>query len=350
MFQRSEYSKLSKVLHHLALSNQIIPEFLLDLEYFLFKKKIVKNQNKKHVFVCGLPRSGTTILMKSLYETDKFASLTYRDMPFILCPNLWKNISKRIKKKELKKRIHADDIEIDIDSPEALEEVFWKNKIYKEYTSSKKIFYHDVDNFTISEFQKFVSLVLLKYEKNLYLSKNNNNIFRLQSIFKAFPQSIIIVPFRNPLNHASSLLKLHKLFLKIQKKDSFITTYMRYLGHHEFGETILEYEFSDNLNKFDKMTLDYWLNLWIETYKFLKQDKFRANKNLIYIDYDYFCDNPKKVLNYIYRKVDLNISAEKNLLKQNRNIYSIKDFKNELKIKSFDVYNQLKDISMRNFT
>ena len=98
MFKGNEYSKLSKILHHLVLSNQIIPEFLLDLEYFFFKKKIIKSQNKKHVFVCGLPRSGTTILMKSLYETGKFASLTYRDMPFILCPNIWKNISKRIKK------------------------------------------------------------------------------------------------------------------------------------------------------------------------------------------------------------------------------------------------------------
>ena len=350
MFKGNEYSKLSKILHHLVLSNQIIPEFLLDLEYFFFKKKIIKSQNKKHVFVCGLPRSGTTILMKSLYETGKFASLTYRDMPFILCPNIWKNISKRIKKEKSKIRIHADDIEIDIDSPEALEEVFWKSKIYKEYTSAKKIFYHDVDNFTISEFQKFVSLVLLKYEKNLYLSKNNNNIFRLQSIFKAFPQSIIIVPFRNPLYHASSLLKLHKLFLEIQKKDSFVTTYMRYLGHHEFGETILEYEFSDHLNKFDKMKLDYWLNLWIETYKFLKQDNLRINKNLIYLDYDYFCDNPKKVLNYICQKIDSDISIKKDIMKKNRNIYTMSDFNNELKIKSFDVYNQLKDISMEKFT
>ena len=34
MFKGNEYSKLSKILHHLVLSNQIIPEFLLDLEYF----------------------------------------------------------------------------------------------------------------------------------------------------------------------------------------------------------------------------------------------------------------------------------------------------------------------------
>ena len=74
MFKGNEYSKLSKILHHLVLSNQIIPEFLLDLEYFFFKKKIIKSQNKKHVFVCGLPRSGTTILMKSLYENDRVSS------------------------------------------------------------------------------------------------------------------------------------------------------------------------------------------------------------------------------------------------------------------------------------
>ena len=37
-------------------------------------------------------------------------------------------------------------------------------------------------------------------------------------------------------------------------------------------------------------------------------------------------------------------------MKKNRNIYTMSDFNNELKIKSFDIYNQLKDISMEKFT
>ena len=103
--------------------------------------------------MCGLPRSGTTILMKSLYETGKFASLTYRDMPFYFMSKYMEEYIKENKKKEKSKiRIHADDIEIDIDSPEALEEVFGKAKFIRN-TLVQKIFYHDVDNFTTANFK-----------------------------------------------------------------------------------------------------------------------------------------------------------------------------------------------------
>ena len=42
-----------------------------------------------HVFVTGMARSGTTILLQALHDTGKFASLTYADMPIVLSPNLW---------------------------------------------------------------------------------------------------------------------------------------------------------------------------------------------------------------------------------------------------------------------
>ena len=131
MFKNKDYSFLSKLLHHLALGNKYIPEFLHDIELMAFKKKIEINDLKPHIFVCGLPRSGTTILMKTLYETNEFASLTYRDMPFVVLPNIWSKISNKIKANKLKERIHEDNISINIDSPEALEEVFWKTKLEK---------------------------------------------------------------------------------------------------------------------------------------------------------------------------------------------------------------------------
>ena len=40
-----------------------------------------------------MARSGSTILLNSIYKTDIFASLTYADMPFVLAPNLWSKIS-----------------------------------------------------------------------------------------------------------------------------------------------------------------------------------------------------------------------------------------------------------------
>ena len=153
MLKNKDYSFLSKILHHLALGNNFIPEMLHDIELTIFKKKLELINLKPHIFVCGLPRSGTTILMRSLYETKQFASLTYRDMPFILSPNLWsKIIGHKIKSYPSKERAHGDNILINIDSPEALDEIFWRVKLKNNYVHADKLVIHDVNNEIIKEF------------------------------------------------------------------------------------------------------------------------------------------------------------------------------------------------------
>ena len=110
MSLNKNYSFLSKTLHHLVLGSNVISEMLYDIEMAIFKKKLDKNNSRSHIFVCGLPRSGTTILMNALYKTDQFASLTYRDMPFVISPNLWSKISDRnIKSMPAKERLHGDN-------------------------------------------------------------------------------------------------------------------------------------------------------------------------------------------------------------------------------------------------
>ena len=52
----------------------------------------------------------------------------------------------------------------------------------------------------------YINLILHKNKKNLYISKNNNNYKRIELINSAFPNSKIIIPFRNPIQHAYSLL------------------------------------------------------------------------------------------------------------------------------------------------
>ena len=106
--------------------------------------------------------------MNALYKTDQFASLTYRDMPFVISPNLWSKISDRnIKSMPAKERLHGDNIKVNIDSPEALEEVFWRVKLKKEYIHSNKLIIHAADEETINEYKNFVSLILYKSSLSL---------------------------------------------------------------------------------------------------------------------------------------------------------------------------------------
>ena len=135
------YSNIQKFLHDFVLSKKIINKSLFELEKIIYlKNKDIKNQS--HIFITGLPRSGTTSLLNFIYSSDHYASLTYKNMPFVLSPNFSKLFHKKnIKKKE---RVHGDGITYDINSPEAFDEVFFNTDegfIKNEHLTRKDLDY-----------------------------------------------------------------------------------------------------------------------------------------------------------------------------------------------------------------
>ena len=119
------YNFLQKQLHRLVLGKQFLKKNLFDIEKLLFYKKLQNVKELQHIFITGLPRSGTTILLKFLYQTKEFASLTYADMPFILAPNLFSKISTK-RNIQSQERMHQDGIKFDLNSPEAFDDVFFQ--------------------------------------------------------------------------------------------------------------------------------------------------------------------------------------------------------------------------------
>ena len=81
------YNFLTKFIHDFVLGNKLIKKSLFEIEKIIYLKKVNFKLNK-HVFISSLPRSGTTILLNSLYTSGSFASLKYSNMPFITSPNL----------------------------------------------------------------------------------------------------------------------------------------------------------------------------------------------------------------------------------------------------------------------
>ena len=67
----NNYSWLQQKLHQLALSSQFIREMMFDVESSAIS---INKTGDNHVFVSGLPRSGTTILLNALYESNEFSS------------------------------------------------------------------------------------------------------------------------------------------------------------------------------------------------------------------------------------------------------------------------------------
>jgi hypothetical protein len=287
------------LLHHLALSTNFIGETALDIELSTQGKNLTDNHAQRHVFVAGLARAGTTLLMRMLYESGEFSSLTYRDMPFVLAPNLWARVSGNSQKQmDALERAHGDGILVDYDSPEAFEEVFWRVTSSKEYIAADMLIPMGGNEEVIHRFRRYIDLVLHRYQGNRYLSKNNNNTLRLPLITQAFPNAVILVPFRDPLQHAQSLLKQHRRFCEEQSNNKFVKRYMTWLGHYEFGQDHRPFQFDRNFNPDRTLIddIDYWLQSWIDAYRFVLNQARTGEVNCMFFSYERLCDNPGVML------------------------------------------------------
>ena len=313
----SDYSLGDRVLHRLALGSPLIGRISFDIDQTVAKLRVGRKEESP-VFISGLARAGTTILMRTFYETGEFRSLTYRDMPFVLMPNLWKVLSTAFQKNQIaKERAHGDGIEVNFDSPEAFEEVFWKTFLADDYLFKDHLSPHAPNTEVIDQFRHFVSHVVLSAdhpEQQRYLSKNNNNVLRLGSIRKAFPAALIIVPFRDPVQQAISLLKQHTQFCVMHKRDKFSRDYMEWLGHHEFGGTHRPFQFGERWRvtpiQNDPENINYWLALWINTYNYLLET---ASKDTLFLCFEELCREPQKVMSSLFTMANIsvdNISIE----------------------------------------
>ena len=318
----NSYSSSQKLLHKIALSSSFLREIFFDLEKLFFLKEDFEIDTR-HVFISGMARSGTTILLNAIHETNEFASLTYQDMPFILSPNIWSKLNKNNNLLDKQERAHGDGIKIDTSSPEAFEEIFWKT-------------FDDNDANSYIEFMYFAQLLCVKYKKNRYLSKNNQNITRIEYLIKNYPNSKIIIPFREPLQHSFSLFTQHKKFISFQKNDDFIRKYMSLIGHSEFGLDYIPL-FNNDLKYPDCLEINHWLEQWYLTYNMLSQ--FLNSSQVLFVCYEELCDN-----NSIYRSiidfVDIN-SDHKFDFKLSLKEFDL-EYDSELYNKSLNFYNNLK--------
>lgn len=295
---------------------------MFDIEKYLFLKKD-HELSDNHIFIAGLARSGTTILLNAIYQSGQFGSLTYDDMPFILAPNCWAKIRPRTSHDKSQERAHGDNLKISVNSPEAFEEVFWK-------TFSE-------DSIDLNEFfKKFVSLILIKTNKNRYLSKNNQNIRRLNLIGEIFPRSKILILFRSPLHQALSLFNQHNRFVILQEEDKFIRNYMLWIGHKEFG---LDYKMihTNELKYPNEKDFNHWLEQWYLNYKFIL--KLSENSEEFYlISYESLCGNPQVWLNI---KDLLGIEKEFDFIFKDKNEEIEQSFDKKLFEKCISLYDSM---------
>ncbi len=305
----SDYSPMAKVTHRLALAAPSRGELLLDLEHAVAPALSDDARQGRHVFVAGLARAGTTVLMRAIYQGGGFASLTYRDMPFVMAPNLWAKLSRGSQRTMDKtERAHGDSVLVDFDSPEALEEPFWRAFCGLDYIKSDRLVPHSADDETVDAYRKFVGHVLGRYGEARYLAKNNNNILRLPALLKAFPRATAIIPFRLPVAQSASLKTQHERFLTTD--DPFTHDYMGWLAHHEFGPGHRPFAFSGSLPEGDPAGIDYWLRLWVDVHRHLCElfESQGPETRLIPVAYEDVCAPDRSLWEALCRRIGVEIS------------------------------------------
>lgn len=308
------YNFLDKTLHHLAFGVPGLGNMMADLESSLFKKELTGIESKNEVFVSGLPRSGTTLLLELLYKTDEFSTFSYRHMPFIFSPLLWKKISKPFSKSAEKvERAHGDGMEVSFDSPEAFEEVIWLTNLKEKFVKQDRLIpltpQNTTKKFAVNMQNTLKKLLLETADGNdvkRYISKNNANCSRVSVLTKLFPTATILIPFREPLGHIGSLMKQHQQFLEMHKDDEFSKKYMRWLGHYDFGENFKPIDFDQWLSsiegEIDYQDENFWLQYWIAAYTNILNN---PHPNVHLVDFDKLLQSPAETLQAVADQVVL---------------------------------------------
>ncbi len=321
------YSWLEQKLHQFVLSTKFMREVTFDFESTNISYSFL---NEEHIFIAGMARAGTTILMNALFKSNHFGSLSYADMPFVLAPNLWSKISPIKGNLEFKERAHGDGIKVSAESPEAFEEVFWKTFADKKEEELEE------------KFRIYVSNIIRRYKKQRYLSKNNQNLKRINLINSFFSNSIIFIPFRNPLQHSYSLQTQHLKFVKDAKNENFVAKYMKWIGHTEFGPNYIPI-YNQNLNFNNYSEINHWLEQWILIYSYAFE-LLKNKQNVHFISYEKLCSDEdywfdiqeiaKIEKPYVFEfkesKADISINIDK-----------------ELKEKAFSLYFDLNSLDLK---
>ena len=276
----TDYGWASRMLHRAAFRSGGLQVALADVEGQLFGKDLAKVGAGAPAFVTALPRAGTTILLNLLVESGAFVTHTYRDMPFVLCPLLWNRLTGPFQKREeQRERAHGDGLMVSVDSPEAFEEMLWKQFFPGHYLATRITPWERCDDAEFLEFfnnhMQRIRLVRSFGREQFprYVSKNNLNIARISCLPSALPDARFIVLFREPVQHAASLLKQHEAFLDLHSRDRFTREYMAGVGHFDFGENLRPVSFH---NWFDgdlmnaSRDISFWLKYWEAVYSYVK--------------------------------------------------------------------------------
>ncbi|MES1952517.1 hypothetical protein S4A8_16742 [Salinisphaera sp. S4-8] len=273
------------------------------------------------IYVAGLARSGTTILLELLAEHPQVATHRYRDFPPVFTPWLWDRWLARVPQnaETATERAHGDGIAVTSQSPEAFEEVLWM-AFFEHIHDSAHSSVLDADTRN-PEFEQFyrdhIRKLLAIRGRTRYAAKGNYNLMRLQYLQSIFADARFVLPIRDPVWHIASLMKQQTLFEAGETAHPRALEHMRRVGHFEFGldRRPIHTGDDDTIDHIRQLWADgeevegwarYWAMIYADVDARLARDPQLADAALV-IRYEDLCGDSRAVLERFYAHCGLDI-------------------------------------------
>jgi hypothetical protein len=310
-------SRTDYLLLRLAQSGASLFQSAGDIESSILRRRLNAIPIESPIFVCGLARSGTTILLEELSKIARVGTHRYRDFPFLMSPWFWNRLLDwgRVQKPAVE-RPHQDRIRITAESPEAFEEPLWQ--FFFPQLHAADGLHHLTGERRFEEFECFfkdhIRKILLTRGQRRYLSKGNYNVVRIEYLATVFPDARFIIPIRHPFTHVQSLVRQHVLFSEYARNDPRVPRYLMAAGHFEFGPQRVPIRLShaagDRIREAWQSGHDAagYATQWAEIYRFvdhLRSDGKSLAKRILVIRYEDFCDCPHEVVSDILQHAHL---------------------------------------------
>jgi hypothetical protein len=288
-----------------------------NLESMLLTPQIFQCPLTKPIYVCGLARSGSTLLHEVLASHPHVATHRIKDYPFISIPFWWRRATAVARPTEARERPHRDKMMVTSESPDSIEEMLWMAFFPGCHNPNLDNRLQTLDR--NSEFETFyrnhLRKLLVVENATRYAAKANYHVARLGYLSRIFPDAKFVIPVRAPVGHISSLVRQHQWFSSGHRQSPKSLAFMQRSGHFEFGldRRPINLGDGDRVRKIREAWTSGneilgWSYYWDMVYGYLA-DVLESNPAIrrasIVVRFEELCETPAKVLQRVLEHCEM---------------------------------------------
>ncbi len=291
--------------------------WLGQLESQVLASQLAQQKLARPIYVCGLARSGSTLLHEVLCSHPHVATHRIKDYPFITTPYWWRRATLAARPTEARERPHRDKMMVTPDSPDSIEEMLWMAFFpgCHDPKRDNRLIERDRQPAFDSYYLNHLRKLLFVEKATYYVAKANYHIARLEYLANLFPEARFVIPIRTPLGHISSLARQHDWFSAGQRQSPRALAFMQRSGHFEFGLDRRPVNLGDQ-ERVDQIQSAWgsgheiagWALYWEMVYRYLAdllESQPAIRKAAIVVRFEELCDRPADILEGVLQHCEL---------------------------------------------